>query len=355
MNQTMRALWFTAMLGLTLSLAGCPSAPKPVIDGLPSWSEMAPPRETEVDTTELGREATNQRYLVRLVQLDLPIKAELTAARQHLTPAMTPAMAEVDLWHANGLFAGTLAGEDFEKFIATLPAAPAVHRDRIVMPAGTVPLPVSPPLRGGSVTFEMTTVSGLEMVQVGKGQLQFHLSVEAVGGGGPVVTLTPHHYFPQPTIEPRLPQVKALDGESFEALALRVTMEPGQVLVVGLEPPPPPPPAPDVAEPMVDEEPTTVTDEAGPTNPEDAVIDAAEPPVQEVTPEKKAPPPRLGDTILSMKRFGHPVQAMLLISVEPLPRATANTRPESPPAPAGGSDTASDTSPDPNPPDTGVR
>ncbi len=353
--QAVRLLAVMLLTLLLLPLAGCGDRPGlGQGDDLPSWAEMAP-------GVAIGPEVDPQvkataKYMVRLVRLDLPMVGDLTASRQHLLAVATPMAAGVDLWQENGLFAGTLEGPEFDAFIAALPDAPAVHRDRIVMVAGTVPLQVAPPLRNTTIVFDLLSRDVVETQRLSRGRLQFHLTVGAAGadasGSGLPITLTPHHFFPEPSLEPRLPHKKSLDGRSYDDLTLRLALTPGQVLVVGIDPPPPPPP-PQTSDPSADDA-SAVPQDANAANDDPAdptsVGDEAAPGVAEEPEEPPPPPMRLGEMILGMKRFNRTIQTVLLISVEPImptspsPAATPPTSPS--PAPD---------SPSPDARDTGVR
>jgi hypothetical protein len=145
--------------------------------------------------------------------------------------------------------------------------------------------------------------------------------------------LTPHHFKPRLTLEPRTAMEKQLDGRMFEELTVRIAMPADRVLIVGYELPAdgrvPAEEQPGLipTDPTEPPEPTTGTQAAAPVS----VYAQSAPPVPtpQPTSDPQAPPEsalgrvdlqalplNLGRGLLTVPGRESPTQLLLLISVE---------------------------------------
>ena len=235
----MKRVW---PLVLMMLLTGCTAAGRSggVAPGdLPTLAAVRPP---EPEGADMPRNpdlpAPNADATVEL--LELPVDASLDAAWARLEADAFPAPARA-AWEANGFRVALASPAQMQKAAEALP--PTLDRRATRVLATTHPVPVrrTPTLSGAqAVAVDLTIPPHAPRVRdVSRGRLQLLMSTHPAGGGV-AVELVPHQYLPRPSLLPRGPLEKELDGEVFEPLTLRAVLGPGQTLVVGRYRPAPP-------------------------------------------------------------------------------------------------------------------
>lgn len=231
------SLTLTLTLALTLALVGvgggcaAPPAAPPASGAFPTLSEIAPavPIRPPIpeDAATRGPGATASLLRVSF-PLDLSIEPAWAQVDENVLPPLTRGV-----WRANGLRAGVIPGERLEAFLDELPP---VWSDRLFR-IGTAGLPrvvgrSAPLIR--PVTVDLTVPPFAPRVEELLGRRVALLMELAPGDSGLVVTLTPLHQRPMPTVVPRTAAEKELDGRLFTELAIRLTIPRGSHAVVGL-------------------------------------------------------------------------------------------------------------------------
>ncbi len=252
-------------------------------------------------------------YEIDATRLDFPFAADLRPARKLL--ARPPVDLDVlDLWRVNGLFIGMLDKAALSKLMAALPPVDGGEVRRIVGPEGTHALAVSPPLKNRVARITLTRSDGLEHpTTLTGGNMQFLVRLRGLGGGRSLLMLTPHHHYSEPSVIPRLPQAKALDGEIYSDLMLAVTLEPRQVFVIGIDKHP----EPHVPAPPATSQPATSQPAKPPAKaPAETLVPGPNGQAVAIKPEHIRLD--LGTLLLGRSRQSEPLQSLLLIQVREL-------------------------------------
>jgi len=281
-----------ASIALALSLTACATSPgrepPPKINELRPANPLAPQTQPS-DTKPI-------QAMVRRV--DLPLSGDISKAWLLTTTAGLDEIS-VALWQANGFRVALLDMKRYPEFVAALPDKFAIEA-QVVVSTGT-PTPFSPgaPLKRPR-RLKLTTVTNESVELLGRGTPQLIANFAWREDGVPALTLAPHHYFPQATIEIRSPLETQLDGRVFDELALHAPLPPDRILVVALDRPAPPATQPADSDEATDENPPVAETETATTQP-------AEP--------AKPRPPMLGDLILTSARMHRPLQRVIMIGV----------------------------------------
>ncbi|MEX0885576.1 MAG: hypothetical protein WD009_03970 [Phycisphaeraceae bacterium] len=291
------AAWRGGWLCLALAAlaGGCQAGGGAPVMAFPTLGEIAS-RVTPVlpaDAEQPFADARSRSW-VTTRQLDLPLAgsvAEAWALVDDTAMSQQPRAA----WRGNGVRVGVLDPARLEAFLDRLPRAVATHESRVTDAGYPVELRRSPRLAGAAAV----KLPGVEQPErVRGGAMRLLAQVRAHGPGSVSLALVPHHQDHRPTLLPRDPLERELDGRVFEELAARVDLQAGQWLVVGLH----------------HDFPLDADADADDTEGE------AEAPASREQAEELAAalPDHLGRALLTARRAGHPVQVMLVIAVEPV-------------------------------------
>jgi len=193
----------------------------------------------------------------------------------------------VKLWEKNGLRVGTVDPVSMAQFMAKLPRTGGSKKLNIGAGREPVVLETTPNLPRAVELRALLGIDRDETIRLPAGRMQLILDV-LLSESAILATLTPHHHWVTPTLEPRTPDEKALDGRVFKELALEADLTDDRLLVVAWRAPEPE----KVEAPAVDE----TSDDAGAAGREDT-------------------PARLGDVLLTGTRAGRPLQLICVIRV----------------------------------------
>ncbi len=306
---------------LGLLTAGCaPNPPEPESPPLATFDMIRSRLNEPVRTGD-----RSPAFAAVLYRLDLPLTEPIDSAwslveDERLSPVL------VNAWRVNGLRAGYLHQSKLDEFVGLLPRTVSQHRGVIVASADLFALRTSPRLRYPARVDLAVPPQAAQVVTVRGGECQLLSRVDQDASGRTVFELIPHHHVVRATVLPRTPQAKALEGRIFDELALRVPVEPDELLIIAMYRPAPPKPiesdesdetdkpvesddpaqraAPDVTNASADMEPESLDTDGQPTATEA---------VEDVGPTVL--PYNLGMHLLSGRRGSHNVQIVLLVGV----------------------------------------
>ncbi len=281
-----------------------------------AWRGDQPPSEGPAKPPEARYEVTVERVFygpegwekLRLVLKQLP--------------EMAREPGEKELWEANGLFAGQLRRSSVGPFFASVPGRDGV--DRVSMMAGAVFEPVRMMgVLGEGGRLHIRTVAGMdELLRYRRGaEARWLLRLTEGEPAARKLEFRPQVHQEIPSIQPRQPQEKMLDGWHGEELKILPPMDGQQSLVIWAEHPaeiearlsPPP---------------------DGATGEKEIAREAAQ--RQKQLEERMRIDPRLGPMLLHGLRLNKPVRMVLVIHATrlaapgPAPRAERieSTRPD---------------------------
>ena len=290
-----------------MGLAGCAFVPADKPAALPTLKDIRPPPARVGDGQSLADEAPQPLAIVRVSQLDIRADAKMKPVWALVDDTALPAEI-VDLWRANGLRVGLLDAPNTPAFRAALPQA---HRQQVQMLIETphpLALSVTPPL---GKRFHLTVTLATEQHQqitLRRGRCQFLLRFVRIANGACAIDLIPHHYVHRPTVRPRTPHERALDGRVFSELTLRVFLPDKKRLVIGIDRSGPNVPR----EPLSEDIRVPLNEEQSPST------QASQADGREEQPPSSPPlllPNELGSLLLGASRAGKPVQILLIIDL----------------------------------------
>ncbi|MEM1213527.1 MAG: hypothetical protein AAGI68_14660 [Planctomycetota bacterium] len=301
------------ILALTLTLAACaPTPPRPT-SRTPYDGTRLPDIRPTVDTTisqptpDPQLPTTRARVSVSrtLLPLDDPLDTAWLLVNEDVFPTLTAAV-----YANNGIRLGVLNRNRLDAFIAALP--PSLNTSGSMLLASDHPLPLlrSPRLRQ-PLPVDLTIPPMIHRsLTLERGQAQILAKATTTPAGTTRLTLLPHHYLPKPSLLPRSPLEKDLDGRVITELTTRIALPPGHIIVLGLTPPTITTPKPAEGEAI----------RAAP--PADSTVPATQPTTQPapITYPARTPDdfrPSLGKSLFIQTLSGLPTQTLLLIRLEP--------------------------------------
>ncbi len=214
-----------AVLGVVFTI-GCASKPEP----LPTLADVRASGQT-LERYEPPPLSTAPRAEAQLQIIGYPIDADLSDAWSLVDTDEFPAMTR-GVWLANGIQLGVIHRVKLAEMLSKLPDSVSQSRTRLI--GYDVPTPVrrSPRLLGEFYADLTVPPFARKREAFTGGRLQ--LLTRLIPETGYVMTeLTPHHYRPKLTLEPRTAMEKELDGRVFDELTVRVAMPADRVLVLG--------------------------------------------------------------------------------------------------------------------------
>lgn len=330
-----------ALIAIALLLGACSSDPPQVREDIPL---------PQIGTGGQTPQGTYAVILRADLALDAPTDAAWDVVNQEIVPALTRGA-----WRGNGLRLGILRREQRDAYAAAMPLR--VSGGRTLMSQSGHPVPIiQTPMLNSDLLFEVDLTRPPMPRQVenivggNNSTLRLLARIETEEDGRHTLILTPQHHIPSPyNLIPRDPLQKELDGRIFDELTVRLTLEEGDIAVVGLHWPWPmqevlpsetserangagtsngeaiAPVSPtrsnssDPAAPPSHITPTApnASDNNGPrTKPNDPEVAAGED--QKPRYERVAPPlpTHLGSMLFTGTRIRQPVQRVLLITIE---------------------------------------
>jgi len=166
------------------------------------------------------------------------------------------------VWNGNGLRLGVMSASRGPAFAVAL-RNPADRRDTQLLSYDfPEEMRESPPLRAEFFADLTIPPRPVTMEFFTRGRLRMLMSSRPLGNGSTRVTLTPQHYLRRTTLLPRSPQERKLDGRVFDELAVKVTIGPREILLLGFFQPAPP--AEDTEETAPPDEPKDTDPPSGP-------------------------------------------------------------------------------------------
>lgn len=252
MRCSLRILVAAAIISAIAFASGCNNAPEqpapPVADGDPKF-----PKIRTVKPSDLLDE-TNRRIFAH--HLYVPLATDLREAWT-LTEPTGLNDDTIARWRVNGMRVGTIDQAALAKFMDALPRDRRYRRMNLSFTGKLRPLEVTPHLpRGVEVALNDPAIEELRTVELPPGRTQFLLHAEKKLDHTRF-ELTPHHHWVSPSLLPKSPQEKLLDGHIFEDLRLWAAVPRDRFLIITYEPP-------------------VVQRDDGPVAPRDAVGDGAD-------------------------------------------------------------------------------
>lgn len=301
-------------------LLGCVADTPPPQPELPTLSELRPhygstATQPSADTQPVARVPV----IAHIRRIEFPFfQSDLSSARDLLTRKGIP-LDQIDMWRANGLFAGIVEPSDQRRFLQALPPYLGGDQSRLVSLSQTTFLSITPQLtRRAKVT--VTLPDGREHpLQMSAGRCQFILRFHRTTDQRLLVECIPHHHLPKPSLIPRLPQEKELDGRIYEELTLSAPLQNGQWLVLGIEfnaRPEPPPVEPAATQPEVSTSQASPTADTQPTAMSELPSPFVATASADATMTDRNIPDTLGVMLLGLLRHNKPIQTLVIISLE---------------------------------------
>ena len=340
---------WTGLLVAVLLAGGCVTEQQEGVGGtaaLPTLDAIRRPRSVEV--IESGRRPALRAHVLRV---ELPLDAPIEAAWEDVdVDAIDPTIR--DAWLRNGIHIGVLNADAIDAFIQHVPPALAT-RNSLVLTDRPDPIALyrSPPLEKRIwVDLTIPPLSPTRTVLrnghaqllgriVREEPLATALEAEADDSSSADraneefdLELQLHHHLEKPTLQPRLPQEKLLDGRIFHELTINLRLRPDQRIVVGLHrvPAAEETPPEEAAEQQPDTDRITDADavDKTPAAPaEEEAADAADDVDQSETddsretmpskPRYEPLPSHFGRQLLTGRRLGRNVQVLLIITFDP--------------------------------------
>ena len=237
---------------------------------------------------------------------------------------------QVKLWHSNALRIGTMDAVTVGQFYEKLPRRTGGAKlQTIGVGHEPVVFETAPTLERALEIEALLGVDRDETVRLPTGRMQLLIDV-VVSAEKVTAGLTPHHHWVSPTLTPRTPEEKAMDGRVFKELSVEADVTGDRYLVISwlapekkkeekvvpveqtpvepvvpIEPPPMPPMPTENKVDGVDSVPTPV------------------PPAAPVPPVQISPfadpvrVPRIGDVLLTGLRAERPLQMICIIRIPP--------------------------------------
>lgn len=340
------------LLAVAAGLAGCAAGGRDA--GRESVTLRDLDVETETPTNRAGQrpEMAQPRGLVFMRRMVLPLERSLESAWAMADPAPVPPLSRA-VWRSNGVRLGVLSTEAWESFAGSLPRVFQARQTGLMAADEPVAIVTSPRLvRPIRIDLTIPPLAPRETwAQRGRLRLLAEIGrATASGGDDDEITprrlvLTPHHAVPRSLVLPEALADARRPGVAFSQLALRFQLQPGELLVMGLDRPwdrvPPPKPEPQTpparpespeGSPVAAASPAPVieadaaeADAAAPSGSPESAPDPAEPPapdeperVPQVGPPMPEVPPHLGRALFTAQHAGRPVQYLMVLSVVPL-------------------------------------
>lgn len=344
-GRTVRGVVLLLGLWVVLACVGCDTTPK---------------QDKPITPPGFGGDVPRGVF-ASIYRFDLPLDASTDDAWAVVDEDAVPMLTRA-AWRANGMRLGMMSRDRVDAYRLALPAQVGSNTTLINQSPHPVPIIETAQLPG-DLFFEVDLTRPpmprrVEDLVGGKqSRLRLLARIETEDDGRHTLVITPQHFIPEPyDLIPRDPLVKELDGRIFNELAVRLTIEPNQIAVVGLHWPwtlEPVTPGESSAPRRSDPTPITPTTPAPRVNPSDpaappphlretadgalrqdnapdkpargdADAEPAEPEVRRVAPPLAT---SMGSTLLTGTRFRKPVQYLLLITIQAPP-------PNEPPAEA---------------------
>ena len=308
-----------------LSTVRSPSPDTPDIPEIPQTTRnnaQHPVRSTRsTHEIESSNPSTQPRALAELTRLDLPLMDQSIDEAWQLVDDSGLDPSIVAAWRANGLRVGFLQRVQWKAFVEGLPQAVNARVERFLVDGRQTMLLASQPL-SQKIDITLPGLLGDTLQQLlSHGRLQFLIRlITTTGTMEPVIEITPQHYVPQPSLEPRTEQQKLLDGHVFDRLSLQAKLSPGTLLLIGPDLPMQSTSLPEVSE--VNTADAKATDDGQESEGESET--EARP-----TKEKKPSlilPNHLGRWLLTALRVGRPVQMVVVVAVSGEGGGTGRTR-----------------------------
>ncbi len=300
MTRQWRSVWKAfgwGVVTLAAVLGGCAAESGPTAD-LPRLEELGPstskPESNEADESE---EAARPAPTVVVHQLIFPRESPLIdeALAGLAPPDWREAM--VENYRRNGFIVAAVARAELPGLGAELPAALSVDAVMIQAAANYTPITLVGRITGALAVeyFDGARPNRLRMSN-GILRLLVQLQPPAMGEVDPALVLLPQQHVRRPTLLPRSPGEKMMDGRLFKALRVDVLLPPDRAWIIRPDLP--------LAEPKRKTSEDAPDDAEEQASPEGRDVEWVEP--------ADAPLP-LGRAMLAGMRRGRPVQVVLIV------------------------------------------
>ena len=268
----------------------------------------------------------------------LHVQAETTFLRTDadLTESWSLASAEgldeqqIKLLAKNGIRIGTMDAAGVSQFYAKLPRTGGTKVLTIGVGREPVVFETTPTLESAVEIEAMLGIDRDETLRLPPGRTQLLLDV-VIDGEKVIMGVTPHHHWVSPSIKPRTPQEKAMEGREFREISLDANLTGDRYLVLGWMKPPEPikPPLPQEM-PQVEAKPQESETPVEPTLPDTITPQTTEAPAAPIASDPLPGKPKLGDLLFLGQRADRPLQLICIIRVPPQGEMFGNTvaRPE---------------------------
>ena len=311
---------------MSLMFVSCEMPPSQ--DSLPDLSEIRTTRPTTENKTDAEGETVEEtkpvsRVVALIHRIDMPLGASLEPVWMQVDERALPLTVR-GKWMINGMRIGVLHADNARAFSDALPNMVGESRAKLIGSDYPSPIRITPRLRE-TVTVDLTDPPrSPTLYEAQGGRMQLLAKVGRDDDGEPQLELTPHHFKPKATLLPRSPLEKELDGETFEALTVKVPLPVDRAVIVGLYRP--------WSDEDVQPESTQPQNTNQTVSPSDTSKDTTEQTDTAAQPPKPAPPVtlrpdelpnHLGKSLMTGTRVGKPTQMLLIITaIDEQPNAT---------------------------------
>ncbi len=229
--------------------------------------------------------------------------ADLTEAWEMVT---TEGLSEqqIQIMAANAIRVGTMDGAALSLFYSKLPRTGGTRVKTIGVGREPVIFETTPTIERAIEIEALLGIDRDETMKLPAGRLQLLLDV-VIDGNKVKVGVTPHHHWVSPSVKPRTPEEKAMEGREFREISFDAELSGDRFLVLG----------------WGREEPGEPGEQKEQKEPENS----SAPPALPAPPAPLAPPalpasprkPRLGDLLFVGQRADRPLQLICIIRVPP--------------------------------------
>lgn len=315
------------LLASALLLTACSTSQKASVD-LPKLSDIRP--ERPIGPPEPVTEQAPSKWVISVVRMELPLDVPTNALWGKVDENAVSDLIRA-VWQRNGLRLGVMDPYQLSDLDAVLPKVVGQSGARYFNATTPVPVWSSPTLRSPVTLSLAVPPMAPESVTLRDGKLNLLVS-QSEFRGGVALSLVPHHHDPRPSLIPRDPMERKLEGTVFEKLGARVLLQPGQYAVVGLYWPwvdeiataPP-----NLLDEPADTEDASDTDDAPPADNKETAVETGTAntgkPLASTVPSYRMPDlaRSLGTVLMTGQRRSQPVQVVLMISLSRVPQAPA--------------------------------
>lgn len=316
LSRSPNGTWHWAVVIAMIALLALSTACQPIEDGRsaessPRLGDIRSRRDPRHQPTLADRPST----LAVLHRYEHPLASSIDQAWA-LTKQDALPKDRVAAWAANGIRVATISRDDAAQFFALLGPSLSTHTQQLHLRDTWTAMMTSASTRGAAQLRIVTPLAPPREERFTGGRFQL---LARIGDRprGHFLGLLPHWHKHQPTIRPRTPQQKTMDGKTFDALTLHIELPSDQVLVITTDYRAPQPRGLNPKGPIAtDGDPNAASlDHTGDVHQPHTKPDTTGEPVTSA-PSPLAEGNTLGRALLTANRYGWQIRTILLIDLQ---------------------------------------